>query len=296
MYNINVTCGEIETEYRLHADLLNYTNNPDCDQSWYSQGKRLLADPSDPQTLFDPAISVSSDHLFTSHCVDKVHHEIICHSAELRYETIFRVFNGTDSISRPRQTPESHQLWWISALIFIVLLVLICFFLRKRISKYLIVFVFREQLQAYFSAMIQKTERLWTLHLAKWRNRGDTRERDYRFKRRDKKWVKQLEQTKDPEATISPPTVMTSPLPPTSTPGFPLTNNPSMQVEDDTLQGFTISPSTLPTNRIVVWEHQGVLYQQIQNRDDNYKVQLIVPKILAQQMVQHFHLRTAETS
>ncbi len=38
------------------------------------------------------------------------------------------------------------------------------------------------------------------------------------FKRRDKKWAKQLDQTKDPEAAISPPTATTSPVPPTSTP------------------------------------------------------------------------------
>ncbi|XP_016139052.1 uncharacterized protein [Sinocyclocheilus grahami] len=46
------------------------------------------------------------------------------------------------------------------------------------------------------------------------------------FKRRDKKWAKQLKQTKAPEATISPATATTSPVPPTSTPGFPPDNHP----------------------------------------------------------------------
>ncbi|KAF4116560.1 hypothetical protein G5714_004049 [Onychostoma macrolepis] len=133
MYNINMTCGEIETEYRLHADLLNQTDNPDCDQSWYSQDKRLIADPSDPQKLIAPVISVSSDRLVTSHCVNELHHEIICHSDGFRFDTMFRAFN--DSVRGSTQSPESHQLWWISVLIFIVLLVFICFLLRKRIFR-----------------------------------------------------------------------------------------------------------------------------------------------------------------
>ncbi|RXN31861.1 hypothetical protein ROHU_004737 [Labeo rohita] len=137
MYNINMTCGEIQTDgrfkYRLHPDLLNHTNNPDCDQSWYSQDGRLIADPSDPQKLIDPVISVSSDRLVTSYCVDELHHEIICHSDGLRYDTTFRAFN--DSSSGSTQTPVSNQLWWISAPIFIVFLGLICFLLRKRIFR-----------------------------------------------------------------------------------------------------------------------------------------------------------------
>ncbi|KAL1279287.1 hypothetical protein QQF64_025960 [Cirrhinus molitorella] len=94
----------------------------------YKNGR--LIDPSDPQKLMDPVISVSSDRLVTSYCVDELHHEIICHSDGFRYQTIFR-----DSISGPPQTPESNQIWWISVLIFIVLLVLICFLLWKRIFR-----------------------------------------------------------------------------------------------------------------------------------------------------------------
>ncbi len=156
------------------------------------------------------------------------------------------------------------------------------------------------------------------------------------FKRRDKKWAKQLDQTKDPEAAISPPTATTSSVPPTSTPGFPPANHPSTsttsrttnratdgefcattptgpdfdhifsilpfsreqlrsaQGDDGTLQGLSISPSTPLTNRIDVREHQGLLYRRIQKGDDIYKIQLVVPKTLVRQTVQHFHQRTAE--
>ncbi|RXN32346.1 hypothetical protein ROHU_016246 [Labeo rohita] len=139
MYNINMTCGEIESaggfEHRVHADLLNHTNNPDCDQSWYSQDGRLIADPSDPQKLIDPVISVSSDRLVTSYCVDELHHEIICHSDELRYDTTFRAFN--DSISGSTQTAESNHFWWLLAVFIIALLIiiLICLMKRKRIFR-----------------------------------------------------------------------------------------------------------------------------------------------------------------
>jgi len=41
MNRINKTCAEIQTdggfEYRLQSNILNQTNTPDCDQSWYSQ-------------------------------------------------------------------------------------------------------------------------------------------------------------------------------------------------------------------------------------------------------------------
>ncbi|XP_058624832.1 uncharacterized protein LOC131536112 isoform X1 [Onychostoma macrolepis] len=137
MYNITVSCAEINTPagfvYVILPVLLNQTDNPDCDQSWYLQDKRLIADPSDPQKLIAPVISVSSDRLVTSHCVNELHHEIICHSDGLKHETMFRAFN--DSVSGSTQSPESHQWWWISVLIFIVLLVFICFLLRKRIFR-----------------------------------------------------------------------------------------------------------------------------------------------------------------
>ncbi len=147
------------------------------------------------------------------------------------------------------------------------------------------------------------------------------------FKRRDKKWAKPLEQTKDPEAAISPPTATTNPVHPTSTAGFPPANHPSTSTTscptdrefcattptgpdfntifsilpfsreqfssaqgiDGTLQGLFISPNTPLTNRIKVRGHQGLLYQQIQKWDDIYKIQLVVPKTLVRQMVQHFH-------
>jgi len=41
MNRINKTCAEIQTdggfEYRLQSNIMNQTNTPDCDQSWYSQ-------------------------------------------------------------------------------------------------------------------------------------------------------------------------------------------------------------------------------------------------------------------
>ncbi|KAL0181864.1 hypothetical protein M9458_021239, partial [Cirrhinus mrigala] len=156
------------------------------------------------------------------------------------------------------------------------------------------------------------------------------------FKRRDKKWTKQLELLKDPEAAISPPTATTSPVPPTSTPDFPQANHPSTSAtsqtnnrasdgefcattptrpdfdtifsilpfskeqlcsvlgDDDTLQGLSISPSTPPTNGVEVLDHQGLLYRRIKKGDGIYKIQLVVPKALVQQTVQHFHQRTAE--
>ncbi|KTF93306.1 hypothetical protein cypCar_00035848 [Cyprinus carpio] len=151
---INVSCSEIQTPvgfvYVILSVIMNHINNPDCDQSWYLQDNRLIADPSDPQKLIDPVISVSSDRLVTSRCVNLIH-EIICHSVGLKYQTAFRVFNDTDSFSGSTQTPESHQWWWISAPIFIVLLLLICFLLRKKIFSF-------NLLADVFSAVIQKTE------------------------------------------------------------------------------------------------------------------------------------------
>ncbi|KAF4116564.1 hypothetical protein G5714_004053 [Onychostoma macrolepis] len=95
--------------------------------------------------LIAPVISVSSDRLVTSHCVN-LSHEIICDSADgsnFSRETIFRARNQTAVTPNPdvlnEVTPDlqlSDQWWWISALIVIVLLVLICFLLRKRIFRY----------------------------------------------------------------------------------------------------------------------------------------------------------------
>ncbi len=59
------------------------------------------------------------------------------------------------------------------------------------------------------------------------------------LKRKDKKRVKQLEQLKDPEAAISPPTVTTSPVPPTSTPGFHPANHPSTSITSRTTNRAT---------------------------------------------------------
>ncbi|XDV11299.1 hypothetical protein PO909_000270 [Leuciscus waleckii] len=85
MNGLNKTCAEIQTdggfEYRLQSNILNQTNIPDCDQSWYSEDGRVIADPSYPEKLMDPGISVSSDRLVTSRCVEELRHEIQCHSS-----------------------------------------------------------------------------------------------------------------------------------------------------------------------------------------------------------------------
>ncbi|KAF4116565.1 hypothetical protein G5714_004054 [Onychostoma macrolepis] len=146
---INVTCGEIQTPvgflYVIQSVILNQTLCVDSDQSWYLQDGLKIADPSEPQTLIAPVISVSSDRLVTSHCVNELHHEIICDSSDRshsRRETIFRARNQTaatpnsdvlNEVTPDLQLPD--QWWWISALIVIVLLVLICFLLRKRIFR-----------------------------------------------------------------------------------------------------------------------------------------------------------------
>ncbi|RXN34879.1 hypothetical protein ROHU_014657 [Labeo rohita] len=120
---INITCAEIQTPvgflYVILPVIINQTNNPDCEQSWLSEDGRVIADPSDPQILTDPATAVKSDRLFTSYCVN-LKHEIICDSTDgshYSHEIMFR-----------------DQLLWIFALVIIVLLImfLIGFLLRKR--------------------------------------------------------------------------------------------------------------------------------------------------------------------
>ncbi|XDV11338.1 hypothetical protein PO909_000304, partial [Leuciscus waleckii] len=77
MSNISVCCGEIESAVGFVCVILpvklNHTLNEDCEQSWYSEDGRLIADPSDPHRLIDPVISVSSDRLVTSRCVNVLH-------------------------------------------------------------------------------------------------------------------------------------------------------------------------------------------------------------------------------
>ncbi|KAF4116585.1 hypothetical protein G5714_004074 [Onychostoma macrolepis] len=144
--SVNVTCSEIQItdgfEFRVPADRFIHVHQSDCEPLWYSQDDRLIADPSDPQKLIDPVISVSSDRLVTSHCVNELRHEIHCTTSGFRLETIFRARNQTAATPNPdvlnEVTPDLQlpdQWWWISALIVIVFLVLICFLLRKRIFR-----------------------------------------------------------------------------------------------------------------------------------------------------------------
>lgn len=143
MNNVTVSCAEIQTPvgfvYVILSVLLNHTDDPDCEHWWYSQDRRLIADPSDPQRLIYPVISVSSDRLVTSQCVN-LNHEIICDSADgshFRLETVFRVRNET-AVTPDSVTPDlkhSDQ-WWLFALFFIIIIIiLICFSLRKRIFR-----------------------------------------------------------------------------------------------------------------------------------------------------------------
>ncbi|XP_042610671.1 uncharacterized protein LOC122144090 isoform X1 [Cyprinus carpio] len=176
--SVNVTCAEIQItdgfEFRVTADRFTHLHQSDCESLWYSQDDILIADPSDPQKLIDPVISVSSDRLVTSHCVNELRHEILCDSSGFRLDTIFRARNET-AVTPNSVTPDLQhsgkllrfcvsifiilliscfhqfmysviqlnllsltcidQWWWIYVLlIVIVLLVLICF-LRKRIFR-----------------------------------------------------------------------------------------------------------------------------------------------------------------
>ncbi|KAL1279568.1 hypothetical protein QQF64_026241 [Cirrhinus molitorella] len=136
--SVNVTCAEIQMadgfEYRLPADrFTHFHQSGDCEPLWYSQDNRLIADPSDPQKLVDPVISVSSDHLVMSRCVDELHHGIHCDISGFRLDTIFRVRN--ESAATPNSDLIFEQWWWLVALFIILILILICFFLRKRIFR-----------------------------------------------------------------------------------------------------------------------------------------------------------------
>ncbi|XP_051745513.1 uncharacterized protein LOC127510045 [Ctenopharyngodon idella] len=149
MNNITVTCGDIQTSlgflYVVSSVVFNQTLNPDCEQSWYSEDEFKIADPSVPETLIDPVISVSSDRLVTSRCVN-LNHEIICDSVKsIHYShvTMFRVRNETattpdvlDDVTLSLQ--HSDQFWWLFALFIIVIIIfiiLMCFMLRKRIFR-----------------------------------------------------------------------------------------------------------------------------------------------------------------
>ncbi len=68
------------------------------------------------------------------------------------------------------------------------------------------------------------------------------------FMRRDKKWAKQLEQIKKPEFAISPPTTTTSPVLPTSTPGFPPANVPTASTPSQTINRATDGESCATTS------------------------------------------------
>ncbi|RXN32341.1 hypothetical protein ROHU_016241 [Labeo rohita] len=142
--DINITCGDIQSSvgflYVILPVLLNHTNNPDCEQSWHSEDGRLIADPSDSQRMIDPVISVSSDRLVTSHCVN-LNYQIICDSTDSHFsrEIMFRVRNETavtpnSDLLNEVSLQHSDQLWLLAVFI-IMFLAFLCFLLRKRISR-----------------------------------------------------------------------------------------------------------------------------------------------------------------
>ncbi|XP_050960805.1 uncharacterized protein LOC127162064 isoform X1 [Labeo rohita] len=146
--SVNVTCAEIQIsdgfEFRVPADRFTHFHQSDCEQLWYSQDGRLIADPSDPQRMIDPATAVKSDRLFTSYCVN-LNHQIICDSTtHFSREIMFRVRNQTavtpnsdvvNEVTPDRQ--HSDHFWWLLAVFIIVLLIiiLICLMKRKRIFR-----------------------------------------------------------------------------------------------------------------------------------------------------------------
>ncbi|XP_077098184.1 uncharacterized protein LOC143749644 [Siphateles boraxobius] len=150
MNNISVFCGEIKTDeefvFKLPSDLLNRTLNGDCEQSWLAEDGRLIAHPSDPETLSYPGISVLSDRLITSRCVN-LNHEIICDTpgSHHSHKTMFRVWNtlqnttvttNSDVLNEVNLSLEiSDQLWWLCVLFIFIIIIIICFILRKRIFR-----------------------------------------------------------------------------------------------------------------------------------------------------------------
>ncbi len=54
------------------------------------------------------------------------------------------------------------------------------------------------------------------------------------------------------------------------------------------------SPSTHQTDRITMINHQDVLYRRIRSEDGQHRLQLVVPKALIQQTLQNLHSRTTE--
>ncbi|KAL0199275.1 hypothetical protein M9458_007815, partial [Cirrhinus mrigala] len=92
--SVNVTCSEIQIsdgfEFRVPADRFTHfhhvflssnttiIHHQTHNNALFDQDGRLIALPENPHRLIDPVISVSSDRLVTSRCVDELRHEIRC--------------------------------------------------------------------------------------------------------------------------------------------------------------------------------------------------------------------------
>ncbi len=153
------------------------------------------------------------------------------------------------------------------------------------------------------------------------------------FRRRDKQWAKQTKDKKAPEATVSPHTETSIPVPSIISSSSPPTDSPTIsatsQTDNRAKEGITftktssgpdvtyifsvlpfsseevisaqkdditlpISPSTHQTDRITMINHQGVMYRRIQSEDGQHRLQLVVPKALIQRTLQSLHRRTTE--
>ncbi|XP_051988759.1 uncharacterized protein LOC127648220 [Xyrauchen texanus] len=142
--NINVTCGQIETAvgfvYMVSSVILNQTQNPDCDQSWYSQDGVVIAVPS-YNRWEDPVTNVRSDRIITDHCVQKLLHEIDCPASGLTHRTTYRVWNETTEalnteLNETTVTP-TDQLFWIFGVLPVLVYCLSVSCCVKRSSKIL---------------------------------------------------------------------------------------------------------------------------------------------------------------
>ncbi|RXN17970.1 U1 small nuclear ribonucleo C-like protein [Labeo rohita] len=152
------------------------------------------------------------------------------------------------------------------------------------------------------------------------------------LRRRDKQWSKQLQEKNVPETAVPPPTETNS-MPSTSCSSSPSTDRPTIStsspMQDRAREGTTvaltstgpdvsyilsilpfsieeiisaqqddatlsISASTHQTDRIIIHNHQGLLYRRIQGKRGQQKIQLVVPKALIQLTIQSLHERTTE--
>ncbi|RXN38612.1 hypothetical protein ROHU_000963 [Labeo rohita] len=162
--------SEIQTdsgfEFNLPSDSLNQTLNPDCEQSWYLQShfSREIMFRVRNQTAVTPNSEIQTDSGFEFNLPSDSLNQTLNPDCEQSWylqshfsrEIMFRVRNQTAVTPNSDDLNEaslqhSDLLWWFLAVSLIVLLVLMCFFLRKRIFRQCLLSV---------SVRIQKTVQL----------------------------------------------------------------------------------------------------------------------------------------